>query len=166
MKLRASTDTNAINIPTYFSFKNEFFQDGKFYTIMSNDLSYQFGFQDEKFKKFMESGNMYNVIEMILSHFLGHDLSFYNLKGHQFLTNKEQGPERIIKCENTKSIVPETLVTQIVDFCNFVVPATFFRGRVTPQKLAHRMISKICSRHSERLRRMKKKAVARQNHSE
>ena len=159
MKQRASTDLNVVNIPTYFNFKTEFFREnGGHYTITVQDFSYKFNFQDEKFKKFMESGNMYNVIEMILSQFLGSDLSHFNLKGHQFLSNKDQGDERIVKCENTKDIVPETLVSQIVDFCHWVVPENFFIRRV-----AHRMISKICSRHSERLRRMKKKAALKQN---
>ena len=159
MKQRASTDLNVVNIPTYFNFKTEFFrgENGGHYTITVQDFSYKFNFQDEKFKKFMESGNMYNVIEMILSQFLGSDLSHFNLKGPQFLSNMEHGSERITKCENIEDIVPETFHK----LWTFVIGSS---QRIFSQKLAHRMISKICSRHSERLRRMEKKAALKQNH--
>ena len=62
----------------------------------------------------------------------------------------------IVKHENSKTMVPETLVSQIVDFCQYIVPEDVDVN--PPQKIANRMISKICSRHSERLRKMEKNA--------
>ena len=75
--------------------------------------------------------------------------------GHQFvhLSNEDT---TIVKHENSKQMVPETLVSQIVDFCQYIVPVKDVD--VEPQKIANRMISKICSRHSERLRKMEKNA--------
>ena len=63
----------------------------------------------------------------------------------------------IVKDENSKTKVPETLVSQIVEFCRFIVPEEAVDAKIDrPHKIANRMISKICSRHSERLRRMEK----------
>lgn len=63
----------------------------------------------------------------------------------------------IVKDENSKTKVPETLVSQIVEFCRFIVPEEDVDAKIDrPDKIANRMISKICSRHSERLRRMEK----------
>ena len=69
------------NIPTYYKFNTQHFEENGHYTIKVDNSVGEFSYQDPKFKKFMENGNIYNVVERILQHFLGQDLSYYNLSG-------------------------------------------------------------------------------------
>ena len=107
-------------------------------------------FQDLKFKKQMEVGNICSVVEMILQKFLGDDLSHYNVSGHEYGINNENG-EKIQVEISQKKPVPEELVTKLVEFANFVLPE-YLVEKFSSVKVIKRTIAKVCSRHSQKKR--------------
>ena len=152
-------------IPTYYKFKPDHFVSNGYYDFTCNNISVRYSFEDEIFKGHFMSGNLYNVTELILQNFLGKDLSKFNLNGHQFLLiNKSKDTSkqdlRVSRVDSSKQKIPEELVSQILEFVKFVVPESYFE-KVTLKKVTNRILSKICSRHSERIRRISKKGKGR-----
>ena len=77
--LKKSSPTG--NVPTYYKFKTKNFEENGHYIIKVDNSVCKLSYQDERFRKYMEDGNIYDVVELILKQFLGQDLSNYNLSG-------------------------------------------------------------------------------------
>ena len=160
-KKQKLTSADSNSVPTYCNFKKDFFGEGNVYSIEIKDcekegedenqtICEELSFQDLRFKKQMEVGNICSVVEMILQKFLGDDLSFYNVSGHEYGISNERN-EKIQVEISQKKHVPDDLVTKLVEFADFVLPE-YLVEKFSSVKVIKRTIAKVCSKHSMKKR--------------